>query len=206
MKKSGVLVLLIVIVGIGAVFLLTKKSNLPSNNAVVTPTEKMTEVVPSVDTRELKAGGSSYREASGAYTFLYPADFILDTKDPKHIRIYKIGATQRGQTEMYDGVLVVFEVVPLARKNLSDWVDTHITESTADGTSEITIPKKEVKLNNYTGYTYTIRGLGESKNYVFQKDSSSDTAVLISTSVNDPASVGFQSEVDKILSTLEIFK
>jgi hypothetical protein len=155
----------------------------------------------------LRAGGSSYRDPQGIYSFLYPSDYTLDTQnDGQYIRVYKRGRTQTGQTEMFDGVIVVFEAINLNSQNLNEWLDARIEESTFDGTLEVIEAKKPIRLNNYPGYTYTVRGLGTSEYIVVQKDTDSSFGVSITLAVNDPENIGYQKEVDAILSTLQIQK
>lgn len=72
--------------------------------------------------------------------------------------------------------------------------------------SELVSPKKRVDINNYPGFTYTIRGLGEAVNYAVQKDPNSPYAVSITTLVADPGNVGFEEEVNAALSTLQLLK
>lgn len=207
MKKTILIILLLLIVGAVIYLYRTSPESLNLNNSGdVGMNQDNVEALPTIEADDLKMGGSSYGEDNGIYSFLYPSEYILDESDKLHIRIYKTGPTQTGQTEMYDGAIVVFEVINLSGKSLSDWVDTNISNITADGTSELTEAKKQVTLNEYPGFTYATRGLGEASNYVFQKDSNSDNAVLITTLVSDPGNLGFQDEVDKIISTIEIFK
>lgn len=156
------------------------------------------------DTSELEAGGSSFSDPAGTFTFLYPSEYELHTDDPQHIRISKRGETQRAQSEMSDGVLVVFEPINLGDKTLEEYVDTHIQESTANGMSEVIQAKKPSSLNNYPGITYSLRGLGETSYLVLQKDAQSDKAVSISFLVADPENKGYQQELESILSTLEL--
>lgn len=155
---------------------------------------------------DLLAAGSSYADTNGVYSFLYPSDFKLDTSDPQHPRIYKTGSTQQGQTEMYDGVMVVFETIQLQEPSLNVWVDEYIKTRTADGTSQVTSPKKPFILETYQGFMFEMRGLGTATYYALQKDTASKYAVLITTSVNDPQNVDFQTDVDKIFSTIELHK
>lgn len=155
----------------------------------------------------LQEEGATYTHPNGGYTFKYPSEYTLDSEgDNEYIRIYKIGETQTGQTEMYDGVLLVFETIELGNQTLEQWVDTRIQDSTADGMLEVTVPKQSTSLGEYPAFTYTTRGLGEAAYVVAQKDSSSSTAILVSALVSDPASAGFQAEVDAILATLTILK
>lgn len=166
----------------------------------VTPRSETTENI-------LRAGGSSYFDPQGLFTFLYPPDYKIDTQNnEQHTRIYKSGKTQQGQTEMYDGVIIVFERINLDAKTLNDWVDESIKNSTIDGTIEVIKPKKSTTVNGYPGFTYILKGLGESEYFVLQKDSNSNSAVSITTFVADPENVGFQKEVDAVISTLQLLK
>lgn len=208
MKTFGLIFLIVVLIILGGFVLLSKNTTpVPVTRTSISPSVTEREnPSPTINNSNLRAGGSSYRDTQGVYVFLYPADYILDTQDKQHVRIYKTGATQKGQTEMYDGVIMVFETIVLNKQTLNTWVDTTLKTATEDGTSQIIDPKKAISLHSYQGFTYSMRGLGISKEYVFQKDTNSPYAVHISTSVNDPQNVGFQTDVDTILSTFEILK
>lgn len=158
------------------------------------------------DLSTLRAGGSSYLAPQSDYSFLYPSDWTLDAADPAHIRIFKRGDQERPQGEISNGALIVFEAVNLDGKTLSEWIDARIQQSIADGTTQVVDPKKAVLLNSYPGFTYTLRGLGESRYLVIQKDAMSPTAVSITYLVADPQQKGYQQEVDSILLTLELLK
>ena len=203
-------VILVILVG-GFVYIRRNNPASPSNTTVdqsePTSSPKAEPFISSSpDTSTLKAGGNSYLDTKGVYSFLYPNDYQINQESPDHTRIYKQGATQAGQTEMYDGVIVVFESVNLGGKTLSDWVDTRIKESTTDGTIEVSKPKQATRLNTYPGFTYEVRGLGSSTYLVLQKNAQSDYGVVITYLVSDPENVGFQTEVDTILSTVELLK
>lgn len=173
---------------------------------------KLTNVEPSPtpitikSSPELLQGGSSYSDPDAVYTVLYPNDYIIDNKDPLQVRVYKKGPTQKGQTEMYDGVTVNFGKVKLNGEPLGKWVDDSINEAITNGTSEVVKPKNAIIFNNYPGFTYSLRGLGVSEYTVLQKDSGSSNAIVITTLVADPTNVGFQKQVDDIISSLQILK
>jgi hypothetical protein len=107
---------------------------------------------------------------------------------------------------MYDGVIIVSQSIDLGEQTLEEWVEAHIAQSTADGTSEVTQPKRATLLNTFPGFTYTIRGLGESTNVAIQKNTTSHAAVLITFLVADPQNKNYQQEVNAILSTFELLK
>jgi hypothetical protein len=208
MKNTIIILIFIVIfvLGINYFFSKTKNSHRKIPIAPSPSTTEDSKPLPSFDKSDLKVGGSSFSDPQGVFVLLYPADYILDTKDKQHVRIYKTGATQKGQTEMYDGVIIVFEKIDLHGKTLQNWVEASLRQTIADGSSEIIQPQKNIVLNKYPGFTYTIRSLGQATYYALQKDLQSNYAVLVTTSVNDPQQIGFQTEVDKTLSTLEILK
>jgi hypothetical protein len=155
----------------------------------------------------LKQGGSTFTDPAGVFTFLYPNDWKLDAQgEGRYIRIYKAGATQQGQTEMYDGRIMVFESINLQGQALDKWVDAYIKTSTSGGTAELTRAKEAVTVNGYPGFRFTIRGLGEAEYLVLQTTPASTFAVMITTSINDPEQKGYQREVDTIISTVDLHK
>jgi hypothetical protein len=211
MKNITIIIGLLVIILVGG-FIVMQQIQKPTSplpqNSTQTNTESVQEFISTTpDNTELKSGGSSFRELSGIYTFLYPAEFELHTQDgDPHTRISKKGATQMGQTEMYDGILIDFESINLEGKSLEEFVDSRIIEYTNNGISEVVDAKRATKLNNYPGFTYELSGLGSTRYLVIQKDIQSDSAVSVSFLVADPENKGYQKEVDTILSTLELLK
>lgn len=174
-------------------------SALPNSHALASP--------PSELAASLRLGGNSFADPKGVFVFLYPNDYVQDSQNNgQYIRVYKIGKTQQGQTEMYDGVNINFESVNLNGQTLEKWVDEHIKSMTMDQSIEVTAPKKPVTLNDYSGFSYKIRGLGESSYLALQKTPNSSYAVSIIYMVSDPQEVGYQKEVDAILSTVELLK
>jgi hypothetical protein len=201
MKTIGLFILLILI----TIGFLWFAQNTPSKTSPAATTA--TTPQPTTDTSDLRAGGSSFSDPEGVYVFLYPSDYQLDKQNNgKIIRIYKTGPTQRGQTEMYDGAIVTFETHNLEGQTLTSWVDLHIKTATADGTTKTVEQKKSIAYNNYSGFTYTLRGLGEARYLVLQKDAQSKYGIVITIFIADPQNVGFQKEVDETLATLEILK
>jgi hypothetical protein len=202
MNKLFFEILAVIVIGIvGFIMLNNQKGSVPTQTP---PTPKASPT--NKAQIDLGSSGSSYRDQNNIFTVLYPNDYVLDTQDPLHIRIYKRGDTQRPQSEMSDGVLMVFESIELKGTSLEYWVDTHIQQATADGTSEIIEPKKPITQNGYLGFHYAIRGLGISQNIILQKNRDSNFAVMITYSVSDPKQVGYQKDVDAALSSLTILK
>lgn len=210
MKNPLTLALLVVAILAASVYLYTNKrsnvSDAPSmpSDSIMTEDEPM--VTPNSAVDSLRVGGSSYSDPAGLYTLLYPNDYQLDTSDPAHPRIFKSGPSQRPQSEMSDGALVVFESVDLTGKTLEQVVDERIQALESNGVSEISSPKKAIVLNGYSGFTYEERGLGSATNIFIQKDPTSTEALLITYLVADPEGKNYQQEVDALLSTIELRK
>lgn len=200
MSKVLIVLIVVFVVGIG-LFVYFNKSDNRFKTQQPSPLEVNTV---SKDSTPLYS--KSYTDRTGAYEISYPEDYTLDTQDPVHIRLYKRNDTKRPQGEITDGVIIVFESVDLSEKKLSDWVDERIQRSTADGTSQLISDKEQIQEGQYLGFRYTLHGQGDSQNLVIQKDSNSKDALLITYSVNDPNKKGYLEEVNKILSTIKLFK
>jgi len=209
MGKIVIVVLLIVVI-VAGYFIYTKsiRPNIPTNITNIIPTNSP-DSVPVVDEAQveaLKKGGLSYSDKKGIFTFLYPLGYTIDEMNGgEFIRIYKKGDTQTGQTEMYDGAIVTFQPLQFTG-SLESYVDSQIEMATKDQMGELLTGKKAVSVNGYSGFTYTIRSLGESTHYVLHKDNNSQYGVDITYLVADPQKVGFQKEVDSIISSIKFLK
>lgn len=180
----------------------TRMTPTTSNIATQVPTEQF---FPStIDTNELKIGGSSYSDPSGVFTLLYPSDYRLDTSDPLHPRIVKIGATQRGQTEIYDGVLIVFETIDLSQMTLEQFVDQRIQEIKDNGAGQLLIPKKAIAFGSYPGFTYESRGLGVFTDLFIEKETGAKKGLRITYMVADPQNQNYQNQVYAALATVQL--
>jgi hypothetical protein len=209
MKSILVIITILITLTIAGYFILQqnqKESLVPEDmqNREVIPTSEVVNETPDED--NLGLGGNSYLDPNGIFSFLYPNDYQLDTSDPIHPRIYKHGETQSEGTEIYDGVLIVFETVELQGKTLEQWIDDKIRNTPADGNSTVIKPKEATTLNGYPGFTYRVRGLGEYDYIVIQKTPASQYALVITYIAPDPENKGYQKEVDATFSTIELLK
>lgn len=203
MKKLVITSLLIVLlIVIGVILYITRNQGVSTTDI---PTALNSRLTPA-PTVPLGASGSSFLDPKGVFTVLYPSDYEIDISDPIHPRIFKRGETQRPQTEIYDGALIVFESIDLRNQTLSSWIDARIKDSSENGMQEVVKPKAAASFNNYKGFSYTLRGLGETTYTAIQKDTSSKNAVIISTLVADPENKGYQQEVDATLNSITLLK
>jgi hypothetical protein len=193
------------IIVLGGFWISTQPSTpAPTTTALPQSTNPEQFLINPPDTTSLKAGGSSYKDSNNIYTFLYPNDYMLDESDPVHIRIFKRGPSSRVQSEITNGVLMVFESVILKDQNIEELTEERIQESTKTGT--ITQEKKAILLGTYPGFTYQTGGFGAATHLILQKDTNSPSAIIISYTINDPTNKNYGDEVAATLSTLELFK
>lgn len=201
---GGMVVLLILAVCIYLLRLNNPKSDM--DEQVASPSVSPSTTTESSGSAELLAGGNSYLDKKDIYTILYPNDFKMDTQNNgEHVRFYKQGPTQKGQTEMYDGVMMVIETFELKGQTMEEWLNERINQQTSSGQQIVQAPQK-ITIHNYPADKYRMRGLGEYDSYVLQHDDQSEFVILITTMVADPGNLGFQQDIDDILSTIRLIK
>lgn len=198
---AGIAIVILVGIGVYAKGMKTKNSPLSSSPSPVTRS------IDSAYVDSLKQGGSSYSDPNGVYVFLYPNEYKLDTQNNGQVvRIYKTGPTQKGQTEIYDGVIMTFETQNKNGKSLEDWTEEYIKSMVNDQTIELVNGKEKTKVNGYDAYSFRIRGLGEHDYLVMEKDKNSELVTIVVSNVSDPGNLGFQNEVNATLNTIELQK
>lgn len=205
--KTTLISIVSIIVIVGVVFYIFSWQKIPDSPAApeTTVTPPSAEPIAS-DPINLKLGGSSYLDPESRFNFIYPNDYKLDIQNNQYVRIAKTGATQKGQTELYDGVIMVFEPINLENQTLEQWVDKYLEAATIDGTTQIIETKKPTTFNGYPGFTFATRGLGESKFLVIQKDLNSKHALSIVSGVYDPENKNYQKEVDAVMTNIQLLK
>lgn len=118
------------------------------------------------------ADWKTYEVKEYGFRFKYPptAEVRVQESHPPIYVIFQKGPTQRGQTELYDGLNLVIEVrtKPTIEQNgvnvsqpLKEVLATSIEQSTSDGTTQLTQPITPLTNRRFSGYSYTLRGLGE---------------------------------------------
>lgn len=201
------LLVISILFGLIVGFLFFIQKNTTKSPPTVDSKETITPTLPPRSSSTLPKNGSVFIDPKGAFSLTYPTDFTLDQQNNgQYTRLYKRGETQRGQTEMYDGVIMTFEQINLGGQSLNSWIDTKINATTIDGTVSITKQKEPITVHEYPGFTYTTRGLGSTTYLFIQKEPTSQTAMGITLLVADPNHTGYQKQVDTILSSLTLLK
>ncbi|HSX48944.1 MAG TPA: hypothetical protein VLE44_01680 [Candidatus Saccharimonadales bacterium] len=150
-------------------------------------------------TPDLTAGWKTYNKNN--FTFKYPTDVTLGENSDSSVYLSKSGPTQKAQTESTDGITMLFVPRTLNNQTLEQWVDQSISQS--NGVVSVSEGKKATTLNGYSGFTYTITGLGTQRNIILQSPLSQTNFVQINNSTADPTNQGFETVVNQILSTFK---
>lgn len=153
---------------------------------------------------EVMEEGITYQDPAGKFEVTYPADYTFDDSDPSYPRLYKREEQARSQSELSDGVLIVFEKIALNGQTLEQLVDDRLQQASTDGSSEVVQPKEETSIGTSTGFEYELRGLGTAQYVYLQASADSDWALGITYTITDPETRGYEVEVNSILSTLEL--
>jgi len=153
---------------------------------------------------EVRAEGITYQDPEGKFQVTYPADYTFDDSDALHPRLYKRGDEQRSQSEMSNGVLVVFEKIELNGQTLEQLVDDRLQQTSTDGVTEVVEPKEETTIGTYPGFEYELRGLGTARYLYLQPNDNTDWALGVTYTISDPETLGYEVEVNSILTTLEL--
>jgi len=147
-----------------------------------------------------------YRSGSLGISFYYDQkmELLENSNDPNEpLRLVLMGQTQSLGTEIYDGLIMIFNSGTY-EGDFADFVASeHLKNKNEPTTNEIS----EVigtGLGNLTGYEFTVSSLGEFTHYYFRDiDLKDNRYVKISTLVADPQEVGYQETLEKILTSIE---
>lgn len=149
----------------------------------------------------------TFTDSGDNFTFSYPEGYTLDEMPtPELVRVFKVGPTQTGQTEMYDGVIVNFELVNLGGQTLQQWVEAQLDAATQDGTVTVVTAPTPTTVNGFPAISYTTQSLGSFETVVVQNNAASSQAVSVTSLVADPTNAGFQAEADAIIQSLQLLK
>lgn len=193
---TGIVFLAIVFLGIAGffvykTFLLMQK---PTETPTATPTATPTQIPD--QTLDWKTYSTS------TYLLKYPADMEIREEEGSVLALSKWGPTQKEATEFYDGISVRFQPFELPDINLTTYVDNKILEIKSGGMAEIISGSAPVSVGNYSGLTFTSRGIGTFK-YIYIQSSDKQILMEIIDGTVDPSGQGFEETINKIFSTFE---
>jgi hypothetical protein len=166
----------------------------PTNTPTVTPPTDNSSPLP-------MASWNVY--SSSTYRIRYPADVELKERDASGISLSKWGPTQGEGTEYFDALLLAIQPFEISNTDLETYVDGQIKTLNPDNEVVKLISEIEpTTIGNYSGYTFTIEGLGIFK-YTYLQSTDKNMIVEIVDGTIDPGNLGFEELVNQILSTFE---
>lgn len=116
---------------------------------------------------------------------------------PDQVRVWKWGPTQSGQTELYDGMIVTFRLI-----QTPDTPEKYALEKIREleGIGKVTAPLSDRVFAGREAKTYSASALGDFTVIVIP--TKTNQLLEITTMAPDPTGVGFQGEVERLLSTV----
>lgn len=137
------------------------------------------------------------------FTLRYPDTYTINEEPAGTFILTRVGPTQTLGTELYDGVALIIRWHELQGRTLENFVDQQIAAAGLDGISVIARGKQPITVSEYDGFSYVLDGLGTyTKNFIM-KDSA-NRALQLEYLVEDPTNIGFQQQVNQILSSVNI--
>ncbi len=152
-------------------------------------------------TTDTTADWKTYKSDTNKFAFKYPSNAIFyeDKKNVVHIR-YEEPNTEDG-VEMKPGYSLRFSMGNSGPLTLKAYVEKYIDQFEKEKLGQITRPIAEVKINGNLGYRYSsVIELETTHIYIPYYDSQY-TEIL--KNVSDPNQKGYETTVDRILSTFK---
>lgn len=192
------------------IYMMPKRPQTTTENTVYgSPTEMPIETEalptdvasPSADTDvPVPVGWQQYQNPAFGFSLYYPADIQIADRGPEGIQAFKLGPTQKGQTEMYDGINVSIKT----GSRTGDLMTFVQSEQTRIKTEPSTIEVGEISqrtIGPYTGYQFTVRTIGDGTYLYLPKGPDGYYRVVDGTL--DPSNAGFAAIVKTMISTLK---
>jgi hypothetical protein len=156
------------------------------------------------------AGWQTYAAAEFGFKFSYPptAEVRVQESYPPSYVVFQKGPTQQGQTELYDGLNVIFQPQQKADSSLTlnQVLANYLSQQTTDGTTQVIQPLRPTTINSIPGFTYTIRGLGEFTTVAFELPQEG-YYLAITNGSSDPQGVTTFAEMSQtIINSVELVK
>jgi hypothetical protein len=144
--------------------------------------------------------------STSTYTIRYPADVELIERNAGGVSLSKWGPTQVENTEYFDALLLAIQTFEISNVDLETYVDGQIKALNPDNDLiKLISGAKPTTIGTYSGYTFTIEGLGTFE-YTYLQSTDKITIVEIVDGTIDPGNLGFDDLVSQILSTFEFIE
>ncbi|PIQ76158.1 hypothetical protein COU78_01205 [Candidatus Peregrinibacteria bacterium CG10_big_fil_rev_8_21_14_0_10_49_24] len=141
----------------------------------------------------------TYDSDTVGFSMQYDPKLTVNEDSEEEVRFYLHGPTQRGQTEMYDGLLLSVRKVQ-ATEGMQSYIDSQLEQYKDIGT--VTEPLHDGMMNGIATKEFSASALGDSKRIFIELNENS--LLEIAYMAPDPTNAGFQETIDSMLSSLRI--
>lgn len=200
--KNKIIVLVagaILIFSVAIIFLYNQnrsQDNIPSPTPTLLPTNTPTPT-PKLD---LPEDWETYKSESHGITLRHPDNMQVNQNQDGSVSFTLLGPTQAEGTEVYDGIILNFNTGIYEFNAFNEFVINKHNEQKNDPIISEVSDIEEVKINEKTGYKFSIFGLG--KFTILYLPMENNRYLRISMLVEDPENQGFQNTVNTILSSI----
>ncbi len=136
------------------------------------------------------------------FSVAYPPEVEVQDRQDEGVAFLFTGATQAQGTELFDGYVITFRQEGYQDDSFLTYVQRrHAELEDEPATSEITAVLPVI-VAGYSGFAFNVTGLGTFRHVYIP--SGDKEALLITYLVADPENLGYQEDVDMMLSSLSV--
>lgn len=150
------------------------------------------------NTMQIPADYKKYE--SSEYSIYYHPEMEVRNEAPGITSFVLVGPTQKGQTELYDGIIFSIQSGNYTQNTLRDFIDSEVEQFKKDGVTQITSGVISVIIGNKTGYEFSTRSLGEVRQIYLDKGNKE--FIHVTLLVDDPSNAGFDEVVNHMFQGL----
>jgi hypothetical protein len=210
---ATILVLLLIVV---ALLINQNQEQMDNNDTVPSPTEAITIIPPGRNrgtpplTPAVTNGAGQTRgwqtltSDTLNLTVMYPPGAEVNQNQPESdLRISIIGEEQKQQTELTDGLVLIFNAYqPQNNQSLQEFVNERRTQIQSQETTESVSSVNSTNIGSHSGFTFTVDGeMGISRYYYI---SPSSQVIEITEVIQPQDSANYKQISTNVLNSLEV--
>lgn len=208
--KLGILIFLIIGMCVGIYFL--SQSNKPKSKVIPTPAGQQqttaatpTNLPPSPpsDIVTVPQDWKTVTSQTYGFSLSHPSDVTHDTISEGE-RFYKLGPSQKGQTEMYDGINLLIKSGNLEGKSFAVLTQEKYTAAQREPAHSQVGPKTPITIATIQGVSFRVSGLGDWTAIYLPKGKDQYLEIINGTVEPTNREPILQKTVDIMLSSLKL--
>ncbi len=155
--------------------------------------------LPGVHRTGIPSDWEIYTNSAIGFSIRHDPDLRFSQRSASDVSFYMLGPTQKGETEMYDGMNISFRKVRFSGA-IADYMQQEEGQFAAVG--QITAPLHDTQLGHVSAKTFNASTQGDFTIIFVPVDDSS--LIEIAYLDPDPGKLGFQKQIDQILATFTL--